>query len=158
MPRLASRFETLPEYPLATIPQKKRALAERGVDVIDLGAGGAGLAPPPKALDALAEASRTPAMQRYGFGMGLVAYREAVAAWMQQRFGLAFDPMREMVPLIGSKEGISHLALAYLETGRRGCLKFGDETVLAAPAELRHNLCHWLDDRLGRQSAQYYGS
>ena len=52
-------FETLPEYPLATIPQKKRELAARGVDVIDLGAGDADLAPPPKAVEALDEARRT---------------------------------------------------------------------------------------------------
>jgi len=118
VPQLASRFKTLPAYPLATIPQKKRELAARGVDVIDLGAGDADMAPPPKAVDALTRAVRTPAMNRYGFGLGLVAYREAISAWMQKRFGLRFDPLTEVVPLIGSKEGISHLALAYLEPGR----------------------------------------
>ncbi len=61
-------------------------------------------------------------MNRYGFGLGLVAYREAVTAWMQKRFGLRFDPFTEVVPLIGSKEGISHLALAYLEPGRIGII------------------------------------
>ena len=118
MPQLAGRFRTLPEYPLATIPQKKRALIARGVDVIDLGAGDADLAPPPAAVEALAKAAHTPAMNRYGFGLGLVAYREAIAAWMQKRFGLRVNPVTEIVPLIGSKEGISHLALAYLEPGR----------------------------------------
>lgn len=122
MPKLAGRFQTLPEYPLAKIPQKKRELAARGVDVIDLGAGDADLAPPPKALEALAKASHTPAMSRYGFGLGLVAYREAISAWMTKRFGLRFDPLTEIVPLIGSKEGISHLALAYLEPGRVGII------------------------------------
>lgn len=117
MPKLAGRFETLPEYALATIPQKKRELAARGVDVIDLGAGDADLAAPPKALDAIATAVRQPTMSRYGFGMGLIAYREAISAWMTKRFGLRFDPMKEIVPLIGSKEGISHLALAYMEPG-----------------------------------------
>src|SRR3954471_13873258 len=117
MPKLAGRFKTLPEYPLATIPQKKRELLARGVDVIDLGAGDADLAPPPKALEAIANAVNTPAMNRYGFGLGLVAYREAISAWMQKRFGLRFDPLTEIVPLIGSKEGISHLALAYMEPG-----------------------------------------
>jgi len=118
LPQLAGRFRTLPEYPLATIPQKKRALIARGVDVIDLGAGDADLAPPPAAVEALAKAAHTPAMNRYGFGLGLVAYREAIAAWMQKRFGLRVNPVTEIVPLIGSKEGISHLALAYLEPGR----------------------------------------
>lgn len=122
MPQLAGRFRTLPEYPLATIPQKKRELAARGVDVIDLGAGDADLAPPPRAVEALAKAAHTPAMNRYGFGLGLVAYREAVSAWMHKRFGLHFDPLTELVPLIGSKEGISHLALAYLEPGKVGII------------------------------------
>ena len=117
MPKIAGRFETLPDYALATIPQKKRELAARGVDVIDLGAGDADLSPPPKALDAIAKAVREPAMSRYGFGLGLVAYREAISAWMGKRFGIRFDPMKEIVPLIGSKEGISHLALAYMEPG-----------------------------------------
>jgi LL-diaminopimelate aminotransferase len=118
VPQLVGRFRTLPEYPLATIPQRKRDLIARGVDVIDLGAGDADLAPPPKALQALVDAAQKPAMSRYGFGLGLVAYREAIAAWMRKRFGIRFDPFTEIVPLIGSKEGIAHLALAYLEPGR----------------------------------------
>jgi len=102
---------------LAAIPQKKRDLLARGVDVIDLGAGDADLAPPPRAVEALAEAARNPAMSRYGFGPGLPAFREAASAWMERRFGERFDPLTEMVPLIGSKEGIAHLALAYLQPG-----------------------------------------
>ena len=120
MPPLSTRFDQLPEYVLARIPAKKRELLRRGVDVIDLGAGDADLAPPPRALERLAEASREPALQRYGFGLGYVPYREAVSAWMEQRFGLRFDPLAEVVPLIGSKEGISHLAFAYLEEGAVG--------------------------------------
>ena len=122
MPQLAGRFQTLPEYPLATIPQRKRALLERGVDVIDLGAGDADLAPPPRAIAALSAAASTPSMSRYGFGLGLVAFRQAIATWMTKRFGFGVDPFSEIVPLIGSKEGISHLALAYLEPGRVGII------------------------------------
>jgi LL-diaminopimelate aminotransferase len=118
VPRLAARFESLPEYPLAHIPRRKRELLARGVDVIDLGAGDADFSPPSAAIDALTRAAREPAMHRYGFGLGLVAYREAVSTWMKRRFGLHVDPLTEVVPLIGSKEGISHLALAYLEPGR----------------------------------------
>ena len=91
MPKLAGRFDTLPQYALATIPQKKRELAARGVDVIDLGAGDADLAPPPKAVDAISKAVHEPAMSRYGFGLGLVPYREAISAWMARRFGVRFD-------------------------------------------------------------------
>ena len=122
MPAPSNRFEKLPEYVLARIPARKKALIEQGVDVIDLGAGDADLSPPARALDTLAEASRKPAMQRYGFGLGLPAYREACAAFMKKRFGFAFDPYAEVVPLIGSKEGISHLAFAYMEEGAVGII------------------------------------
>jgi LL-diaminopimelate aminotransferase len=117
MPAHTERFKSLPQYLLATIPQKKRELIAKGVDVIDLGAGDADLMPPQAAIDALRTALDEPAIHRYGFGLGLPAFREAACAWMQQRFGVTFDPMTEFVPLIGSKEGISHLAFAYIGDG-----------------------------------------
>ena len=117
MPRTTARYKTLPEYLLASMPQKKRDLIAKGVDVIDLGAGDADLAPPAEAVAALEKAAHNPAMSRYGFGLGLPAFRDAVARWMHRRFGLIFDPMKEVVPLIGSKEGIAHLALAYVGPG-----------------------------------------
>ncbi len=117
MPRLASRLQSFPDYPLAHVPAKKRALLARGVDVIDLGAGDADLAPPAAAVAALKQAADTPAMGRYGFGIGHVPFREAIAAWMQTRFETPFDPINEIVPLIGSKEGIAHIAFGYLGPG-----------------------------------------
>ena len=117
MPKYARRLATLPEYPLGKFPEKKRQLIARGMDVIDLGAGDADLAPPPVAVEKLAAAARNPSMSRYGFGLGLVEYREAIARFMKRRFSLDFDPFTEIVPLIGSKEGISHIALAYAEDG-----------------------------------------
>ena len=117
MPTPAARLGSLPPYPLAHIPQKKRELVARGVDVIDLGAGDADLAPPPAAVEALAAAAREPAMSRYGFGLGYPPFREAVSAFMKRRFGHTFDPLTETIPLIGSKEGLSHLALAFVGPG-----------------------------------------
>jgi LL-diaminopimelate aminotransferase len=117
MPRLASRFDTLPAYPLAHIPARKRALLAAGADVIDLGAGDADLAPPAEAVEALRRAAGESAMQRYGFGLGHVPFREAAAAYMHRRFGQSVDPLAEVVPLIGSKDGLAHLAFAYLGPG-----------------------------------------
>lgn len=117
MPRVTSNLDRLPPYPLAHIPAKKRELLKRGVDVIDLGAGDADLAPPRAAADALARAAQDPALGRYGFGLGHVPFREAISSWMERRFGQRFDPMTEIVPLIGSKEGIAHLAFGYLQPG-----------------------------------------
>jgi LL-diaminopimelate aminotransferase len=117
VPTPAARVRALPEYPLAAIPQRKRDLLARGVDVIDLGAGDADLAPPPAVVEALDRAARDPRMSRYGFGLGLPAFREAISAWMVRRFGLSFDPLKEVVPLIGSKEGIAHTAFGFAEPG-----------------------------------------
>lgn len=112
-----ARFDSLPVYLLATIPQKKRDLIARGVDVIDLGAGDADLPAPPAAVEALTKAVQDPAMSRYGFGLGYPKFRDAVSAWMERRFGHRFDPLKEVVPLIGSKEGIAHFCLATLQKG-----------------------------------------
>lgn len=117
MPRLTEQFDRLPAYPLAHVPQRKRALIQKGVDVIDLGAGDADLAPPPAAVAALQRAAETPSMGRYGFGLGHVPFREAISTWMQRRFGTSFDPISEVVPLLGSKEGLAHVAFAYLGPG-----------------------------------------
>ena len=114
---IADRFKNFPPYPLADVPVIKRELMARGVDVIDLGAGDADLAPPPAAVKTLQEAATNPAMSRYGFQLGLPAYREAVAAWMQKRFAVALDPYQEVIPLVGSKEGLAHLAFCYVEPG-----------------------------------------
>jgi LL-diaminopimelate aminotransferase len=117
VPAYTDRLLSLPEYPLAKIPEQKRELIARGMDVIDLGAGDADLAPPPAVIERIAEAARIPTMSRYGFALGLVEYREAVARFMKRRFGQDFNPLKEIIPLIGSKEGISHLAFAYLTKG-----------------------------------------
>jgi LL-diaminopimelate aminotransferase len=115
--RFAGRLDRLPVYPLAEIPQIKRRLLQQGVDVIDVGAGDADFAPPDVAVEALARAARDPAMSRYAFQLGYPAFREAAAAYMERRFGQRFDPFTELHPVIGSKEGIAHLAMAVLERG-----------------------------------------
>ncbi|MEJ2679038.1 MAG: aminotransferase class I/II-fold pyridoxal phosphate-dependent enzyme [Gemmatimonadota bacterium] len=117
MPSLASRFDHLPPYPLADVPVIRRELRAKGVDVIDLGAGDADLAPPPAAVRAMTEAMADPGMSRYPFQLGLPGFREAIAAWMRKRFDVELDPYQEVLPLIGSKEGIAHLAFCYVEAG-----------------------------------------
>ena len=117
MPQLARRFTSLPPYPLTDVPGIKRDLKARGVDVIDLGTGDADLAPPPAAVEALRAAAVDPGNSRYACQLGLVEFREEIARGMGTRFGVAVDPMRDVAPLIGSKEGIFHLPFAYLEPG-----------------------------------------
>ena len=117
MAQLSKRIGKFPVYPLAEIPRRKRELLAAGVDVIDLGAGDADVPPPAVAVRALTEALKDPAMSRYGFQLGLPAFREAVVSYHQRRFGTAFDPMAEVLPLLGSKEGLAHLALATCDPG-----------------------------------------
>jgi LL-diaminopimelate aminotransferase len=102
---------------MAEIPALKRRLIAQGVDIIDVGAGDADLAPPRVAVETLARAAHDPAMSRYAFQLGLPAFREAAAAYMQRRFGVRLDPFTELHPLLGSKEGIAHLALALVDPG-----------------------------------------
>jgi LL-diaminopimelate aminotransferase len=111
------RVAQLPTYPMAELPAIKRRLIEQGVDVIDVGAGDADFAPPEVAVSAVARALKDPAMSRYAFQLGLPAFREAAAGYMKRRFGLSVDPFKELHPLLGSKEGIAHLAAALLDPG-----------------------------------------
>jgi LL-diaminopimelate aminotransferase len=117
MIRLSQRVQALPGYPLAEIPTIKRRLLEAGVDVIDLGAGDNDTPPPAIAVDTMAEALRDPALSKYGFQQGLPAFRQAAVRWVERRFGMRFDPATETLPLIGSKEGLSHLPFAVCNPG-----------------------------------------
>ncbi len=115
--RFSRRLSALPGYPLAEIPVIKRRLAEQGVDIIDLGAGDNDTPPPAVAVQAMHEALANPSLSKYGFQQGLLPFRQAVSRWMSRRFGQTFDPVTEVVPLIGSKEGLSHLPLAFVDQG-----------------------------------------
>lgn len=117
MTRFSRRLQTLPSYPLAGIAAAKYRLKQAGVDVIDLGAGDADGPPPEGTRRVLTESLDTVAFHKYGFQLGLPAYRIAAAEWMQRRFGQQFEPMHEVMPLIGSKEGLAHLALAVVDPG-----------------------------------------
>ncbi|TVP57758.1 MAG: aminotransferase class I/II-fold pyridoxal phosphate-dependent enzyme, partial [Gemmatimonadales bacterium] len=102
---------------MAGIPERRRALEAEGVDVIDLGAGDADEDPPAEAVERLRRAVGERAFSRYPFQLGHPPFREAVAGWMERRFGVRLDPFRELLPLIGSKEGIAHLPFALLNPG-----------------------------------------
>jgi LL-diaminopimelate aminotransferase len=117
MINFSQRLQRLPGYPLAEIPTIKRRLVEAGVDVIDLGAGDNDAPPPTVAVETMTAALRNPALSKYGFQQGLPEFRQAASRWMERRFGIRFDPMTETLPLIGSKEGLSHLPLAVINPG-----------------------------------------
>lgn len=117
MIHLGGRAAGLPPFAAAEIALRKRELLAEGVDVIDLGAGDAPLPPPELVVRALSQAAAAPELSRYPFQLGLVTFREAVARFMAKRFGVSVDPMTEVLPLLGSKEGLAHLPFAVLDPG-----------------------------------------
>ena len=117
MPEFSKNFSTLPPYALADVPKIKAELIDRGVDVIDLGAGDADQMPPPQAVEAIQRAVTEERYSRYPFQRGLPEFRLKISEWMKKRFDVELDPFAEVLPLIGTKEGIAHLPLCYIEPG-----------------------------------------
>ena len=116
-PEAPGRLRSLPAYPLAGIPEAKARLLAEGRDVLDLGAGDPGLPVPDAAVEALRDAAGRPDLQGYGFQRGLPEFRRAIVDFMRRRYGVDLDPDGEVLPLIGSKEGLAHLAFGALDPG-----------------------------------------
>ncbi len=115
--KLAQRVQDLPPYLFAAISKKIAEKRAAGVDVISFAIGDPDLPTPPHILDSLVGAARDPINQGYPDSDGLPEYRKAVAGWYERRFGLSFDSDKEVLPLIGSKEGIGHVPLCFVDPG-----------------------------------------
>jgi LL-diaminopimelate aminotransferase len=113
----AKRINDLPPYLFAEIDRKKRAALARGVDLIDLGVGDPDIPTPAPIVEKLVEGASKPVNHRYPNSAGLMEYRQAVATWYRSRFGVKLDPEKEVVSLIGSKEGIANMAVAFVDPG-----------------------------------------
>ena len=114
---LARRLKALPPYLFAALDKKKEEAARRGIDIIDLSVGDPDIPTPPHIVEACCEALKDPRNHRYPSYEGMLAFREAVASWYERRKGVSLDAEREVLTLIGSKEGIAHAALAFLDEG-----------------------------------------
>ena len=115
--RISKRIENLPPYLFVEMSRKLAEKRAKGEDVISLAIGDPDLPTPPHVIDRLCQASWNPANHRYPESEGLPEFRRAIAEWYERRFGVAFDPDREVLPLIGSKEGIAHIALCFIDPG-----------------------------------------
>jgi LL-diaminopimelate aminotransferase len=115
--KLADRLSSLPPYLFAAIDKAKKEVAATGLDIISLGIGDPDLATPEFIIDALYKAAKNPVNHQYPSYVGMLAYRQAVADWYKQRFDVDLDATTEVVSLIGSKEGIAHFPLAFVNPG-----------------------------------------
>ena len=115
--KVAKRIESLPPYLFAHLDEKIAAKRAEGVDVISLGVGDPDLPTPEHVVEAMREAVRDPATHRYPSYSGSPDFRRAVAGWYGRRFGVELDPDAEVMALIGSKEGIGHIAFAFVDPG-----------------------------------------
>jgi LL-diaminopimelate aminotransferase len=115
--QLAQRVQNLPPYLFAEISRKIAAKRAQGVTTISFGIGDPDLPTPPHVLDALKQAADEPVNHRYPESEGLPELRAAMAGWYERRYGVALDAGKEVLPLIGSKEGIGHIALCFVDPG-----------------------------------------
>ena len=115
--RLAKRIEALPPYLFADIDKKIAAKRAQGVDVISLAIGDPDTPTPEHILRALHDAAKDPSTHQYPSYYGMPEFRRAIAAWYKRRFDVDLDADSEVQPLIGSKEGIAHIALAFVDPG-----------------------------------------
>jgi LL-diaminopimelate aminotransferase len=113
----SQRISQLPPYLFAQIDKKKREKIAQGVDVIDLGVGDPDMPTPKPIVDAMKRAVEKPEHHRYPSYEGMLSFRQAVADWYKRRFGVELDPEKEVITLIGSKEGIAHFPLAFVNPG-----------------------------------------
>jgi LL-diaminopimelate aminotransferase len=113
----AQRLDRIPPYLFAEIDRKVQEKKRAGIDVISLGIGDPDLPTPKRVVEVLQEAAADPANHRYPSYFGLAELREAIARWYGERSGVSLDPASEILPTLGSKDGISHVPLALVDPG-----------------------------------------
>jgi LL-diaminopimelate aminotransferase len=115
--KVADRLQNLPAYVFARLGTRIRELTEEGRDIIRLDIGSPDLPPPGSIIDAMYRSAQDPHHHGYGGYYGIPELRKAMATYYERRFGVTLDPAKEVVPLIGSKEGIVNIALAFVDPG-----------------------------------------
>lgn len=115
--KLSKKLQSLPPYLFLEIDKAKRKARLEGRDIIDLGVGDPDQPTPKYIIDALYQAAQDPSSHRYALDQGMPALRQSIASWYKRRFNVLLDAEKEILPLIGSKEGIAHFPLGFLNPG-----------------------------------------
>jgi LL-diaminopimelate aminotransferase len=115
--RFARRVEEVPPYLFAELERKIRAKQREGIDVISLGIGDPDLPTPDAVVEAAAVALRDPTTHRYPSNQGSEEFREAAVGFYRERFGVELDPESEVIPVLGGKEAVGHIAMVCLDPG-----------------------------------------
>jgi len=115
--RLSRRLQSLPPYLFVEIDKAKRKARAEGRDIIDFGVGDPDQPTPAHIIEKLYQAARDPKTHRYALDQGMPVLREAIAGWYKERFAVSLNPQTQILPLIGSKEGIAHSSLAFINQG-----------------------------------------
>ena len=115
--KMSRRVENLPPYLFVEISQKIAEKRAKGEDVVSFGIGDPDIPTPPHIIDRLCQAAQDRANHRYPETEGLPELRQAIAGWYKSRFGVSLDADKEVLPLIGSKEGVAHIALCLIDPG-----------------------------------------
>ena len=112
----AKRIDNLPPYLFVELSRKIAEKRSQGEDVISLAIGDPDTPTPTHIIERLCQSARDPANHRYPESEGLPELRGAIAQWYQRRFGVTLDPDKEVLPLIGAKDGVGHIALCFIDT------------------------------------------
>ncbi len=115
--KVSQRIEKLKPYLFVEITQKIAEKQAKGEEIISFAIGDPDIPTPPHILDRLCREAQDPANHRYPESAGLPELCQAIARWYQSRFGVSLDPETEVLPLIGAKEGIGHIAFCYIDPG-----------------------------------------
>ncbi|MCK5216965.1 MAG: LL-diaminopimelate aminotransferase [Methanosarcinales archaeon] len=113
----SDRINKLPPYLFAAIDEAKEKIIKKGIDVIDLGVGDPDMPTPDHIIQALYRSAKNPKRHRYPSYIGMLSFREAAAKWYKDHFDIDLDPVTQVLALIGSKEGLAHAPLAFLNSG-----------------------------------------
>jgi len=140
----AQRIDKVPPYLFVEISRKIAKKKAEGINVISFGIGDPDLETPPKVIDELRQTALDPVNHRYPETDGLPEFRKAVADWYQRRFGVLLDSDKEVLPLIGAKEGIGHASFCFIDPGDIALVPDPGYPVYSVGTWFSGGECHWM--------------